>query len=144
MFEKRGVRTPWTPAPPKIAPLKMHGIVIPYSALFSRRLNFEVFADLILPAKIAPSKIEIDLKPHPFIIAACSVAKNQLLLSLIKSLYRYFTANKDPSGPLSRIVPSSSIEAANAKVRIQRRRKPIPKNCLHGSSSPTVGVQTLR
>ena len=35
------------------------------------------------------------------------------------SLYRYFTVNKslpDPSGPLSRIVPSSSIEAANAKV----------------------------
>ena len=30
---------------------------IPYSALFSRRLNFEVFADLILPAKIAPSKL---------------------------------------------------------------------------------------
>ena len=25
------------------------------------------------------------------------------------------------------IVPSSSIEAANAKVRIQRRRRPIPK-----------------
>ena len=24
---------------------------------------------------------QIDLKPHPFIIAACSVAKNQLLLS---------------------------------------------------------------
>ena len=70
--------------------------------------------------------LEIDLKPHPFIIAACSVAKNQLLLSLIKSLYRYFTANKDPSGPLSRIVPCSSIEAANAKVRIQRRRRPVP------------------
>ena len=33
----------------------------------------------------------------------------------------------DPSGPLSRIVPSSLIEAANAKVRIQRRRRPIPK-----------------
>ena len=30
---------------------------IPYSALFSRRLNFEVFADFILPAKIAPSKL---------------------------------------------------------------------------------------
>ena len=70
--------------------------------------------------------LEIDLKPHPFIIAACSVAKNQLLLSLIKSLYRYFTANKDPSGPLSRIVPSSSIKAANTKVRIQRRRRLIP------------------
>ena len=28
-----------------------------YSALFSRRLNFEVFADLILPAKITPSKL---------------------------------------------------------------------------------------
>ena len=54
-------------------------------------------------------------------------AKNQLLLPLIKSLHRYFTANKDPSGPLSRIVPSSSIEAANAKVRIQRRRRAIPK-----------------
>ena len=78
---------------------------LPYSAL----INFEVFADLILPAKIAPSKL------HPLIIAACSAAKNQLL---IKSLYRYFTANKDPSGPLSRIVPSSSIEAANAPVDI--------------------------
>ena len=55
------------------------------------------------------------------------MAKNQLLLSLIKSLHRYFTANKDPSGPLSRIVTSSSIEAANAKVRIQRRKRPIPK-----------------
>ena len=35
------------------------------------------------------------------------------------SLCHYFTVNKnlpDPSGPLSRIVPSSSIEAANAKV----------------------------
>ena len=30
---------------------------IPYSALFSRRLNFEVFADLVLPSKIAPSKL---------------------------------------------------------------------------------------
>ena len=59
-------------------------------------------------------------------MAACSVAKNQLPLSLIKSLYRSFTVNKDPSGLLSRIVPSSSIEAANANVRIQRRRL-IPK-----------------
>ena len=31
--------------------------IMAYSALFSRRLNFEVFADLILPAKIAPSKL---------------------------------------------------------------------------------------
>ena len=30
---------------------------IPYSALFSRRLNFEIFADLIIPAKIAPLKL---------------------------------------------------------------------------------------
>ena len=38
---------------------------------------------------------------------------------MIMSLYRYFTVNKnlpDPSGPLSKIVQSSSIEATNAKV----------------------------
>ena len=38
------------------------------------------------------------------------------------SLYRYFSAVDktsklpDPSGPLSKVVPSSSIEAANSKV----------------------------
>ena len=45
-------------------------------------------------------------------------AKNQLLLS---HLYRYFTVNKnlpDPSDHLSKIVPSSSIEAANARVSV--------------------------
>ena len=55
-----------------------------------------------------------------YIIAAC-VAKNQLLLS---HDHGYFTVNKnlpDPSGPLyiSKIVPSSSIEAANAKVSVE-------------------------
>ena len=43
---------------------------MPYSVLFSRRLNFEVFADLILPA-CEKCALEIDLKPHPFIIASC-------------------------------------------------------------------------
>ena len=40
---------------------------------------------------------------------------------MIMSLYRYFTVNKNlpgPSGPLSKTVPSSSIEAANAKVSV--------------------------
>ena len=40
---------------------------------------------------------------------------------MIMSLYRYFRMNKNlphPSGPLSKIVPSSSIEAANAKVSV--------------------------
>ena len=88
--------------------------------------------------------LEIDLKPHPFIIAAYAAwLKTSCSFPDQVSANRYFTANKDPSGPLSRIVPSSSIEAANAKVRIQRRRRPIPKNIIVCMVVLTVDVQTL-
>ena len=39
------------------APPRMQSLDLPYSALFPRCLNFEVFADLVLPVKIAPSKL---------------------------------------------------------------------------------------
>ena len=59
----------------------------------------------------------------------------------------------DPSGPLSKSVLSSSIEAANAKLSVLLTEPQNPeekvvgrghtKNRLHGSPSPTVYVQTL-
>ena len=59
------------------------------------------------------------------------------------SLYRYFSAEReatvnlpDPSGLLSKIMPSSSIEAANSKVSLLLNEK---DTC----SSETVGLQTL-
>ena len=49
------------------------------------------------------------------------------------SLYRYFKVNKnlpDPSGPLSKTVPSSSIEAANAKVSVPLTEPQNPEKWL--------------
>ena len=71
---------------------------------------------------------------------------------MITSLY--FTVNKnlpDPSGPLSKILPSSSIEAANAKVSVLLIEPQNPEEkvvgrgpyCQHGSSSLTVHVQMV-
>ena len=69
---------------------------------------------------------------------------------MIMSLYCYFTLNKnlpDLSGPLSKIVPSSLIEAANTKVSVLLTEPQNPEEVvgrgLYQRCMVVLSLQTL-
>ena len=81
---------------------------LPYSLKFSRVKIFEDFEDFCLTSKILISKI--------------LVLQGRLLkiIFYLLSLYKFFKRESvlpKPSGALSRVIPSSCIEAANKTVK---------------------------
>ena len=108
---------------------------LPYSGKFSRVLIFAVFAGQGETAKIVTSKITYHAHAHYYKIMrisptaqlydtflhtrldwTCEVGTSKM------SLLKYFTKQKttplpDPSGALSREVPSSAIASANNEVQ---------------------------